>query len=262
MDARKATLRIAALAGACLASVTIGSAAAQTNDSPGPSAPKATPSATIESDKDTKAWTEAIKRDPKKARAHANRGRALINSGQFDGAIKELTEAVRLDPTDAETYASRGSAWFSKGDLDKAIRDYSTAIWQDPKHVASYISRASAWAGKGEFEKAVNDYIEAIRLDPKSATAYNDYAWLRATCPDAHYRDGLGAIADATTACELTAWKHGYFIDTLAAACAEAGQFSNAIRWQELAVAFVPKDAQLRKHLELYRTGVPCRDSQ
>jgi len=43
---------------------------------------------------------------------------------------------------------------------------------------------------KGEYDKAIADYNEALRLDPGDAVTYNTRAWLRATCPDAKYREG------------------------------------------------------------------------
>ncbi|MEK7842393.1 MAG: hypothetical protein AAB197_06930, partial [Deltaproteobacteria bacterium] len=72
------------------------------------------------------------------------------------------------------------------------------------------------------------------------------------------------ALEYAKKACELTDWKDPYKLDTLAAAYAEAGQFDEAIKWQEKALEFpeYPKDerekADLR--LKLYKEGKPYRE--
>jgi hypothetical protein len=71
-------------------------------------------------------------------------------------------------------------------------------------------------------------------------------------------RNGARAVEFAQKACELTAWKHPLFLTTLAAAYAEAGNFSEAVRWQEKVLADFPgmtKDDSEKLHarLDLYR---------
>src|SRR5262249_19208480 len=61
-------------------------------------------------------------------------------------------------------------------------------------------------------------------------------AWLWATGPDG-VRDGKRAVEAATRACELTDWKENEFLDTLAAAYAEVGDFDKAVEYQKKAVS-------------------------
>jgi len=91
--------------------------------------------------------------------------------------------------------------------------------------------------------------------------AYDNLAWLRATCPDQHGRDGKGAVESATKACELSAWRNPNHLATLAAAYAEAGDFANAVKWEQQAIELAPKDlvSELRLVLELYTAHKPRR---
>ena len=70
-------------------------------------------------------------------------------------------------------------------------------------------------------------------------------------------------MASATKACELTEWKRPRYLSTLAAAYSETGDFSNAVKCQEMAIAFMavkdPERAQYAHLLERYRIKKPYR---
>ena len=108
----------------------------------------------------------------------------------------------------------------------------------------------------------MDDYEHSLKLSPRLSVAQNNIAWLLATCPEATFRDGKRAVAVATRACELDGWKNPNHLDTLAAAYAEAGDFSKAAQWQAKAIALAKgmtsgEDWQAR--LDLYRSGTPYR---
>lgn len=69
-------------------------------------------------------------------------------------------------------------------------------------------------------------------------------------------------MAAATKACELSFWKEAHFLDILAAAHAEAGDFAEAVKWAEQAVslAFKHKRGQYESRLQLYREDKPYRE--
>jgi tetratricopeptide (TPR) repeat protein len=117
------------------------------------------------------------------------------------------------------------------------------------------------WHNKLESDRAIADFDEAIRLDPKDASAYNGRAWLEATCPEARFRNGKMAVDDASTCCELDGWTEPDYLDTLAAAYAEAGDFDTAVRWAEQALDTVSNDKkrEFQSRLELYKEHKPYR---
>jgi tetratricopeptide (TPR) repeat protein len=217
-----------------------------------------------EFDKAIADFTEAIRLDPKLALAYNNRGIAWKAKKEFDKAIADYGEAIRLDPKDAWAYNNRGNASGAKKERDKAIADYTEAIRLDPKDAAAYNNRGWAWHAKQEFGKAIADYGEAIRVDPKLASAYSNRAWLWATCPDTKFRDGKRAVKSATRGCELSEWKGAKNIGMLAAACAEAGDFDSAVKWQEKANGMYEDSESKEKgrtRLDLYRAKKPYRET-
>jgi tetratricopeptide (TPR) repeat protein len=207
-------------------------------------------------------YTEQLRASPS-SEGYVDRGVAWSDRGEYDIAIADYNEAIRLDPRNGAAYNDRGNAWAAKGEFDRAIADYSEAIRLDPKDSLPYYNRGAARGAKRDYDRALADYAEAIRLDPKDARAYNGRAWLWATCPDAKRRDGKRAVESATRACELSGWKGAYNLGTLAAACAEAGDFDAAIRWQAKAQDLYSDERDRQKgrsRLELYKQRKPYRD--
>jgi hypothetical protein len=82
--------------------------------------------------------------------------------------------------------------------------------------------------------------------------------------PDAAHRDGQKAVDLATKACELTDWETAAYIGTLAAACAEAGRWDDAVKRQEKALAdaeLVKEDGPaMKQRLTLFREKKPYRE--
>jgi hypothetical protein len=121
---------------------------------------------------------------------------------------------------------------------------------------------AHHWLANRDYARALAACDELARTYPDLFEAHEESAWIRATCRDALYRDGKLAVASATRAGELSNWMDTHALAVLAAACAEAGDFTSAVKWQQKAMALTdqPASAQsLREALALYLAGQPYR---
>ena len=134
----------------------------------------------------------------------------------------------------------------------------------DRQKSVALLRRAGDLVENGEIDNALHDYTEAIRLHPKNATGYREIARLRATCSNERYRDGKKAVEYATQACERSAWNDPNSVSVLAAAYAEDGDFTKAVKWQEEAVALSPENEKTKRseRLQLYRAKMPFREPQ
>jgi tetratricopeptide (TPR) repeat protein len=201
-----------------------------------------------------------VQANPKDTYALFMRGSGLSAKGEQDRAIKDFDECIRLSATDAGAYNGRANAWYNKMDLDKAIADYTLAIRHSPRWALAYFNRGNTWNDKKDHVKAIADYNQAMVLDPNYLPVLTRAAWLLATCPNQKVRNGKRAVELAKKA--LNANKQDpKTMDTLAAAYACAGNFTEAVRWQERALEdeqFM-NNADARSRLELYRKKQPYR---
>ena len=146
----------------------------------------------------------------------------------------------------------------------RRLKNFDASIKLDATYGPAYLFRGQARYAKKEYDKALTDYDESVRRDPKDAAPLNAKAWLLATCPVQKYRQGKTAVELATKACEMTKWKDTENLDTLSCACAEAGQFAEAVKWQNkvLADPDISKEAgaAARAKLKLFEQKKAYRD--
>lgn len=216
-----------------------------------------------EYDKAVADYSDAIRLDPKPPVYHVNRGLTWRMKNEYDKAIADYDETIRLEPRYALAFHNRGVAWVLKKEYDKGVKDFDHAIQLDPKYPQSFRERGLAYSNLKEYAKALADYEAALGLNPKYAAVLADQAWLLATCPNERYRDGKKAVEAARKACELNDWKVASQLSTLAAAQAEAGDFKEAVHWQNKALE-IPEYAKrngdkARQRLKLYEAGTPYR---
>ena len=94
-------------------------------------------------------------------------GKVAFRRGDFDLAIRYFDEAIRLDPKYAKAYNNRGYTYTLKGEFDKAIADLTEAIQLNPNLAQAYCNRGLAYRAKGDTTKAEADFARAKELGYK-----------------------------------------------------------------------------------------------
>ncbi|QDT48177.1 hypothetical protein Pan258_22170 [Symmachiella dynata] len=154
-----------------------------------------------------------------------------------------------------------------------ALEKFESDIARDPYDAYAYANMGCWWHWKQEYAKALDHLNTAIRLDGNFAYALCSRADLRATCPDAAYRDSEAAVDDATKAFNIARiegrlnqdWQHRMFLRVLAAAHAEAGNYGAAIEIENEALRFTITKSATRKittRLAKYESCEPIRDER
>lgn len=207
-------------------------------------------------------FSTALRQDPKNFLAKNNRALAYIATSDFNAALADLQAALQQVPEYPEALNNRGIVYQKLGKYDESIRDFTAALKVDPKYSDALGNRAYTHRLKGDFQSAIADLEKAMELRPNTYEAANDLAWLLATATEDSIRNGQRAVELATQACSLSEFKQWNTLDTLAAACAESGDFDKAKEWLGTALELAPETEKprLQQHLELVLAGKPIRE--
>jgi tetratricopeptide (TPR) repeat protein len=194
-------------------------------------------------------------------------GLAYDAKNQPNEAIDCYRRFLSLRPQDAAGNNRLGTSLFKQHRTDEAVKYLRKAVRLDGGKEAFHFDLGSALLVEGNIDEALAEFKEAIRLKDDFAMPYNSIAWVRATYPDAKFRNGAEAIRYARRACELADENDADRLDTLAAAYAEAGQFDRAVATARRAVAAAQKAgdkkhvAEFQKHLKLFEGRRPLHEA-
>lgn len=241
---------------------------------------------------------KAVALAPTRASPRHKLGTALFYLGDRRGALEQFQEAVRLSPTFAAAYAAIGVIHEDAGEHQQAIESFSAAVHADPVNVDARLGLANALRRSGRLERSLSEYEAALRIDPGAVRARfghaaalirlhrymeagnrlaeamemypNELSFARAAArlfaaaPDDRVRDGRRAL----TIAQALVGRQPRTVDlaeTMAMASAEAGQYSDAVRWQREAIEATERTGRrdaverLTDNLKRYQDGRPSR---
>jgi tetratricopeptide (TPR) repeat protein len=227
-------------------------------------------------------YTEAITLDPRDYHLYYARGAAWLEKGDRTQASADYATGGRLDPEhtpppyqlappdekhikQAKSDEVAAERELRKGDFDAAIEHCNYCVVTNATSAQPYLIRARAWNAKGWQDRAVADLKKFTGLDPRDASAWDLLAQILAASLDEKLRNGNGAVDAASKACELTEWKKPGYLNTLASAYAQAGDFESAVKWQAKAIeleADAKKKEEYRARFKRFQERKPYRDTK
>lgn len=209
-------------------------------------------------------YTALLDKNPTDERAISCRCWAYLAVKEWDRALKDGEEAVRLSPNSVAWKNNRGECYLKRKDYEKAIEEFTALLDANPRYFFALYNRSECYVRTQKFEKALKDIESAMQNESKVPGLHMNLARVLATAPDAKLRDGKRALEEAKKAVGMIKYRDGRFLDTLAAAYAEVGEFDRAIETQQKAIddpEFMADEGDAaRARLKLYRDKKPFRD--
>lgn len=211
-------------------------------------------------------FADAIADDPGKVKARCGLGYVFCNEGKLNEAAREYQAALAVAPGLAKAHFGLGDVFMKQRNFGQATREYNLALKADPDIPEAHYQAAALLNAGGNAASAISQLEAAVRLAPDWALALNNLAWMRATSPDVKLRDGAEAARLAKRAVALTGKNDPSTLDTLAAAYAETGDFTDAATTAMTALESARSEndtnpaRDIQTRLTLYQSRQPYRE--
>jgi protein O-mannosyl-transferase len=211
-------------------------------------------------------YHEALKLVPGRYQLHNNLGNILGILGRPEESLAEYREAVRLKPDLAFLHNGTGQMLARLGRYDEAAAEFAEAARLDPGFASPHLELGKTLLKQGHDGEAIDEFRAALRLDPDNFQYLAYIARVLAAIENPAVRNGNTALVLAAKANVLTDGMQPLVLDALGMACAETGDFTNAVevtqRAVEIAAVAKLKDLELiQQRLQLYKNRQPWRES-
>jgi adenylate cyclase len=199
-------------------------------------------------------FVRAVELDPEFARAYAGMSMAATRlAGWFgevipsDAILAAAAKAIELAPDLAEAHAAQGEALSGLGHIEESERAFERALQLDPNHFESNLFYARHWARFGEFERALPYFTRAAEVQPDDCQApflldQSLRALGRREEGRPYAQMGLKRAEEALRRFPESSRPAQLGATTLAA----MGEFDEARRWMDRALAIDPDDPHIR----------------
>ncbi|MBX3423121.1 MAG: tetratricopeptide repeat protein [Pirellulaceae bacterium] len=194
--------------------------------------------------------------------AYFNRAEIYFESGKYEAADKDYSSAIEL-AEEAVYFNGRGHCRFLMHEFAAALADYRRAAELGRDDAAFHTDLGDACQYLGQWAEAAKAYRAAVAANNRYLRAYQNAAWLMATCPQPEQRNPELAVSAAKKALELSTSRTAELVETLAAAHAASGRFDDAIQLQQEAMLLARRDPaaeegmvqEYRQRIDLYQQG-------
>ena len=208
-------------------------------------------------------WQDTLAKNPGAWMAYNNLGLIHMNRGENELARKNFEQVLELRPNAVRAMNNLGSLSLMAGHLEEARDYFEQTVELEPNFVGARLNLSKTLLSLGQAQPASENYLHALEVDPKvgeveeqlalillntldapDADAFfnraikarpdwvlliNEMAWLLATDSTRKSQSEISALKLATQAADLSGYTDPNILDTLAAAYAANGEYTEAI---------------------------------
>ncbi|MCP3916586.1 MAG: tetratricopeptide repeat protein [bacterium] len=207
---------------------------------------------------------------PESADAHYRLARAYATLGRPTAALETMRATLDIDPTHVEAHHDYGTLLFEADRWTEAAQHYEQVCALAPNDPAGYLRLGQALAAAGSADRAVAALQRGIDRAGYEPELLFGLAWILATHPDDAVRDGSRAVQLAQRLNSLAQHADPEALQLLAAAHAEAGDFTLAVTRAKEAIRLLERSEdtpeqrasleEIRERLARFEKSEPLRD--
>jgi tetratricopeptide (TPR) repeat protein len=116
---------------------------------------------------ETKAMGRLVEVGEGSAEFHLLMGKAHLNRGEYDDAVKELEEAAHTDPKLPFVHFNLGLAYLRKSDNERARNEFHKDIAMEPDVPFAYEQLGNVESTAGNEDEAAKNYRSALKIDSR-----------------------------------------------------------------------------------------------
>ncbi len=151
-------------------------------------------------DQALRAYEDALRIDPRGARANEQLAVALAEQGDLAMALDRARRAVASDPSSVSARVNLAKMLSSSGDHASALAIADKLLREQPSEVRLRIEKANLLQAAGLEEEAVAALDAAVRADASNIDAANNLAWILVNSSNSSLRDPQRAVDLARSA--------------------------------------------------------------
>ncbi len=213
-------------------------------------------------------WRSALDHTEKNFLAHNNLGNLFARGRRWQEAREQYEASLAIhpgspphDPGAATVRYNLAGIQAEQGLLADAVRELRSCLLLQEDHADAHAQLGRILIELGDDANAVLHLRRALELEADRPEVMERLAWVLVTSRDEGLRRGAEAVELARRACQAVGFSQPTFLETLAAALAEAGDFGKAARWQSDALKLLPPPARAaaEMRLQLYQARRPYR---
>lgn len=191
------------------------------------------------------------------ASIESNSGNSELTNEQM---FVNIEASIDANPGERVRAYKYGMALVGLKEFTRAERFFQKQLELFPRDIRIAYGLGWCFEQNKKWPEAVDAYTKALEIDGTHRESKNNLAWILATSPVEEIRDGERAVVLARQALGNEQPQNSKYMDTLAAAYAEAGSFENAVKVQE----YVSRKTEgihagVEKRLRLYQMDKPYR---